>query len=294
MSQVVILTPRTFNKDHLVFTVPHPSTKRIQDTTNGLDCYLVGIWNAGTKTCTLTQNFSDNIQILSDGITLDGAGHIVTGINKSGVGVLLQGRKNVTVKNINLTNFAVGIYLYYGSENSFSEVTTYGNTTGVYLSNTSGCSIQRSVLHSNVQYGIDLGYSNSNQIRDNVFADNKVAIDLRNSNSNTISGNTVNSGQAGTSASFYLDHSNFNLLINNEAYSAWYGLFIEKISNHNTVKNNTIANHLGPELLVLNFADFNEIYNNNFLNNSMPARVIMRDNELKSGNTNWRELLEPF
>lgn len=56
-------------------TLPNPLT--IRDDNFGGDCTLVGMWDAVTKTCTLTQDLSGvNIAIYSSNITFDGDGHI--------------------------------------------------------------------------------------------------------------------------------------------------------------------------------------------------------------------------
>lgn len=63
----------------------------ILDDGFGGDCNSLGwAWNADTKTCTMgnditTEGF-DAIHIESDGVTLDGAGHSVTG-NGTAVGI---------------------------------------------------------------------------------------------------------------------------------------------------------------------------------------------------------------
>ena len=50
------------------------------------------------NTYTLTANIKDTIVILCDGIVLDGAGYTLEG-SGSGVGVFIQARNDVTIKN---------------------------------------------------------------------------------------------------------------------------------------------------------------------------------------------------
>src|SRR3990170_8166820 len=78
----------------------------IRDDATGGDCYLIGNWDSETKTCTLTGDLYEAIQIDSDYITLDGNGHTITGT--TGIGILLYMRTAVTVKNINVRNFGYG------------------------------------------------------------------------------------------------------------------------------------------------------------------------------------------
>jgi hypothetical protein len=45
----------------------------------GGDCAAIGTWNATTTTCTLAGNVIGSIEIMSDGVTLDGNGHVLIG-----------------------------------------------------------------------------------------------------------------------------------------------------------------------------------------------------------------------
>ncbi len=68
------------------------------------DCKSIGTWNVATKTCTLTTNVGETIQIDSNGITLNGNGHTITGSN-TGTGIYLPSRNGVTIKNLNVKQF---------------------------------------------------------------------------------------------------------------------------------------------------------------------------------------------
>ncbi len=56
----------------VVGTQPVLGTKYIIDDATGGDATSIGTWDWPTKTCTLTTNVTESIQINSDGITLDG------------------------------------------------------------------------------------------------------------------------------------------------------------------------------------------------------------------------------
>jgi len=60
--------------------------------------------------------------ITADNIILDGAGHKITG-NQTGDGVFASGRANVTIRNLNVTNFSYGVYL-----DAVSDSLVYNNT----------------------------------------------------------------------------------------------------------------------------------------------------------------------
>jgi parallel beta-helix repeat protein len=57
-----------------------------------------------------THRLTEGIEILKDGITLDGNGATIIGNNRSGKGIFLHDRKNVTIKNLTIIEFNHGIY----------------------------------------------------------------------------------------------------------------------------------------------------------------------------------------
>jgi parallel beta-helix repeat protein len=128
---------------------------------------------------TLNGNIKDTIVILCDGIVLDGAGYTLEG-SGGGVGVFLQARNNVSIKNMRIRNFDYGIklpWLYYGSPNSVSGKTISGNTLtnntyGIYIDDySSGNKISSNVLSGNT-YGICLKTCSDNTLRDNRMDNN--------------------------------------------------------------------------------------------------------------------------
>jgi len=106
-------------------------TNTISDDPTGGDCINIGIWTAASKTCELTSDLpdGDNVLINSDGITLEGNGHKITG-DGTGSGVDVISVTGVTVQNLDISNFVNGVYLV-GSDlstvtNNIISDTTYG------------------------------------------------------------------------------------------------------------------------------------------------------------------------
>ncbi len=100
---------------HLLFIQTVPSTYLIADATNGRDCTKIGIWDGDTKTCTLTTDVAETIEIQSSGITLNGAGHTLSGSSNLTAGVLIPSagpaKENVIIKDLIIDGFKYGIYL---------------------------------------------------------------------------------------------------------------------------------------------------------------------------------------
>ena len=144
---------------------------------------------------TLSADFTGAIGIAADGVTLDCAGHTVMGpgvgfiFHPSGepfvtIGILLEGRTNVTIKNCHVTGFGWGFALD-GSD---------GNT------------LQGNTADGNIFEGFDLRASNGNTLTDNTANDiNDIAhgsgggtgFGLSLSFENTLQNNTANGGGTG-------------------------------------------------------------------------------------------------
>ncbi|MHC4434023.1 MAG: NosD domain-containing protein [Planctomycetota bacterium] len=93
----------------------------------------IGTWDAATQTYTLTTDPSDGIEIKIDGLTLDGAGHTVSGTG-SGFGIYLEQRTGVTVKDLVVKRFKHGIRLGESNNNTLDNNTCSDNSSaGIHL-----------------------------------------------------------------------------------------------------------------------------------------------------------------
>jgi len=75
------------------------------------------IWTDDNNTYTFTDNIYDEIVVEMNNIVVDGAGYTVQGTG-NGTGILLLGRNNVTVKNMEIRAFERGIRLEDSSNNT--------------------------------------------------------------------------------------------------------------------------------------------------------------------------------
>ncbi|OGY59615.1 MAG: hypothetical protein A3B23_00650 [Candidatus Colwellbacteria bacterium RIFCSPLOWO2_01_FULL_48_10] len=240
---------------HLVFIKPEPSTKYITDNATGGDCTTIGTWNNSTKTCTLTTNLTETVEIENDGITLDGDGHsIVKSGTMIGYGVYVNNRSNVTIKNFsNISNFNygisfvyssdsnvinnttsdsyTGIRIYSGSNNTLSNNTSSSNSIGIEFGASNG-TVSGNTTNSNTQYGLLIGGSNNN-IDSNVSNLNGVGISLYLSTQNALtnnhaSNNTFNfdvTGFPNVDSNYDHDIDTTNLVDNKPIY------YLKNISN---------------------------------------------------------------
>ncbi|MCK9351603.1 MAG: NosD domain-containing protein [Candidatus Paceibacterota bacterium] len=178
--------------NHFVFIQTKKSTKFIKDNATGGDCTLIGAWDQSTKTCTLTQDINETIQVDDNGITLDGNGHTTLSDGTTYLGAIyFRGsgdirRNNTTIKNLTIDSWAKGIF-NNSSTNTIIANNTFQNITdvGVYGGNP-----------ELIPYFIT--------IRNNVFLNilNAIALDSE-PRQVIIEGNTVNVLQNGTGIMVY-------------------------------------------------------------------------------------------
>jgi parallel beta-helix repeat protein len=109
----------------------------------------VGTWDPVNRIYTLTKDTYETLNIVEDNLTLDGAGHVVSG-NGSGNGISLFTKTGVILKNLVVQKFDLGIYLHGSSGN-----TLRGNT-----------------ICSCIRYGILMIDSGNNVLRNNLMSDN--------------------------------------------------------------------------------------------------------------------------
>ncbi len=250
------------------------NTKIIKDDATGGDCYLIGVWNWPTKTCTLTTDIYESIKIDSDGITLDGNGHTITGPggNIVSYGIYLHQKTDIIISNININKFWNGIYLYYSNNNTFINITAFNNYyTGVFLKYSNYNILSNNTISDNSITGIMLHNSRDNNLIHNNVSNNgwsgiyAIAFAVN----NTIINNTVSNNNF---VGIYLyNFARNNIITNNTVSDNPNGISIYDRSTNNSIINNIVLNNNNGVLI--DFSNDNKIYNNNFINNLKQAYV---------------------
>jgi parallel beta-helix repeat protein len=218
-------------------------------------------------TYTFTGNVNESISMLAivverDSIVVDGQGYTVQGTGSgTGTGITLSERNNVTIKNMTIKTFGIGIYVCNSSShNSFSGNNITANS-----------------------YGIAIIYSSDNSISGNNITANKWdGIDVGNSSSyNNISGNkiTANNGDG-----IFIDFSSNNSMNRNNLTNNGEGIRFYYSCSNNSVNGNNVANNGNGTTFYYSSSD-NTIYHNNFMNNT--------DQVYSSGSPNvWNNSIE--
>ncbi len=150
----------------------------------------------------------DALVVGADGITIDLGGHTITGPGKGqrnwpnpnldSVGVKLQGRAKVTVRNGVISSFSTGVLAHRSRDVVVEAVTSQLSYYGVYLNETTGSIVRKSTITKNT-YGLHLQKSNENQVLDNELVRQEYSspggygVYLFQARRNRIVGNTIGS-----------------------------------------------------------------------------------------------------
>jgi parallel beta-helix repeat protein len=218
---------------------------------------------------TFTDNIVNQLIVVErDDIVVDGAGYSLQGTG-SDAGITLNGRSNVTIKNVEIMQFRYGIMLRSSSNN-------------VLVDNNA---------HSNSWAGIQFGFSsNHNIISGNDISNNSEdGIALYSSSFNIISGNNIiNHNRDGVA--FY-SWSNNNTLSENNITNSSRGIRLD-ISSFNTLSGNYIADNYEG---IFAWSSNHKIFHNIFINNTIHAggfEVNTWDDGYPSGGNVWSDNID--
>jgi len=208
------------------------------------------------------------IKINASNVVLDGTGHTIDGADDwSSYGIYVYSVTNVTVKNIEVTDWYYGIY--YDHVQNGSIINTIANSNqedGIVLRYSSYNTLVNDTANYNIVSGFRLEYSSYNILLNNNASSNyglTSGIDLHYSNGNTLSGNTVSSnGGDGITVT----HSINNTLTGNIITSNDWGILLWA-SYKNSIINNTITNDDGG--IYLYYGSSNNMIYNNLFNNTV-------------------------
>jgi parallel beta-helix repeat protein len=167
---------------------------------------------------TLTNNIYDEIVVEKNDIVINGASYTVQG-SGTGNGFTLYSVTNVALTNINIKNFAYGVYLESSSYNSIHRNNISGNDYDgieVYFSSDYN-NITENRIEANGWFGVGILYSHNNTISSNYIADNDDGINAYDALGTEISKNRITgSGEFGIGLYSSSDNAIFqNDFVNN-------------------------------------------------------------------------------
>jgi len=222
---------------------------------------------------TLTRDINCSLVIERDNIVFDGQNHTIYGnIEFESKGVILQERRNVTIKNLKITAFYYGIWLSC-SQNNKLITNLFTNCTGrsILLSNSNCNIIHKNFMWENKGRGIMLVNSHNNTLTQNkIVSGGCDAIIIHHSNYNFVAQNeiTENNGRG-----IWLGYSNNTVVIGNKIFSNNYDGIKIYYSCNNIIFGNTVSNN-NCNGISLEVSNNNTIVNNNFVNNFKNVLLI--------------------
>jgi len=162
-------------------------------------------------TYTFTENIYDSIVVEKDNIIINGNSHTLQGIG-TGNGFSLLDRSNVTIKNVRIIQFYIGISLVHSTNNTITENTVSSNNHGIHLYQSTNSTVGKNTVTSNQGGIIVYQGSNSTKVENNTVSFNDFGIDLGMANRCTITSNNITNNTFGISVSH---SSNNNIYHNN-------------------------------------------------------------------------------
>lgn len=246
----------------------------------------------------LTDNIYDSIVVQRDNIVVDGAGHTVNGTG-SGLarGLDLSYRSEITIKNMTISDFSNGIYLWNSSAINLLENTLRNIHSNDTQSPGKGIGVLFCygilVLGNNVTNSDEgvFAWADGSTLSCNTATDNKIGI-LVEGSGNTLSDNVANySSDYGIS----LQGCIANVVFNNTMANNGLGLDLYGSSN-NTIFGNMIrdSNPLGSGMRLSSSIN-NRIYHNDFVNNRVNAyswQMNVWDDGYPSGGNYWSDYVD--
>ncbi len=230
---------------------------------------LRNVKNCNVSANTITAN--KNLGIYLDGSSSNNrvSGNTITGNAGNGIHLDLSSKNSISSNDVTGNKGYYGICLTYSSNhNSISRNNVSRNWYhGVYLDrNSCNNSISGNTVIYNSGWGIALGSSNFNNLRENTVLNSTHGIWINYySCNNSIVGNTVANNTYGI---YLLSFSNYNNIAeNNIANNKHYGIWISGHSCNNTIIGNAIANNTyGVHLR--SYSDYNNITGNTITRNN--------------------------
>ena len=250
-----------------ISTLQPKSSKAIFIRANGnVDPMSATIRRIG-NTYILTRNITGTIIVQKDNIEIDGKGYSLNG-NGSGIGIELLNRSNVTIENMQISNFYRGIYLSTSTHNNISKCIISNNTRGIELSdNSRNNSISGNIFRINSEQSILIQNSSQNSIAENILTGKYSGIGISllfSSNNNNVLGNEISY----TGASIRMVEGSENVIHSNIITYSHYGIQTIEVSDNKFIENQIKNNEYG---IYSTFKAKHLIYHNDFINNTIQA-----------------------
>jgi parallel beta-helix repeat protein len=235
---------------------------------------------------------NNSIVVQRNDIIIDGNGHTLQGA-RSGNGIVLSGRKNVTVRNTQINNFSTSIWISHSNDSVISGNNITANKyNGIWFGSSSNSSIIGNNITANGYDGISFDASSNMSIIENNIANNRDGIYLGFSSNCRISGNNITANKydgiwlyscsncsvsrnniANNTDGILFSYSYYNSIGgNNITANNNYGILLASSYYNRVIGNNIANNNYG---VILSYASGNNrFYHNNFIDNIQQVQIV--------------------
>jgi len=250
------------------------------------DYYVSGCkaddWQEGKKYC-LNQSIitsTNCINITNNSITFNGKDFSISGNTDAGYSGIYSEYNNITISNINIVNFSIGIMLNKSIGNTIDENSFQKNNKSIYFNNVSNSTLQNNIFQ-NSTYGIYTENSRQLKILDNDFNNNSVySLYISLSSNNNVSENNIYNSSTG----IYLENVNDSDFVGNKISHNYYNRSISGerfgihlvLSENNSFFLNNLSNNLFGAMI-------NNSNNNSFISNYVFHNRYNETNNLDAG-----------
>ena len=175
----------------------------------------------------LTETFSVPFGFKPTNIIIDGAGHTLQANGDTLVGINIEGRSNVTVRNVVIQGFL--------------------GRAGILVTGSNNCIISKNNLEGNL-IGVEIsGLSSNNRIVENNLLNNTSGIELESAvagSNNIISGNDVTNNNVGITLTYFTNTNVFGNTLTDNKYGFFVGGGAGSVLRNNTLNGNTYGFHV--------------------------------------------------
>jgi len=301
ISVIVILFASLFGVAFRVERVQASGTIYIR-ADGSIDPSSANIMSVDNVTYIFTGNNYDEIVVERDNIVVDGAGYTLQGTG-SGYGITLSGRSNVTLRNIQINAFDIGVYIYSSFSNTVSGNNITNNRAGIFLVWSSNSNIVSANMF--VDDGLAVSESYSNVVVDN-FVNGKPLVYLEGVSNVVVedAGQVIlvncnrirveNLNLSNTTMGVQLLGTNNTTIAGNNITNNCYGITLSRSSN-NSIVGNDIRNNSWAGIGLSYGSSDNRFYHNNFINNTRQVDMVtaeyadLWDDGYPSGGNYWSD-----
>jgi parallel beta-helix repeat protein len=236
---------------------------------------------------TFTATIFDPLVVGRDDVVVDGGGFSVLGPHSGpaqspeGIGILVEGRDHVILRNVTIQNFMYGIYVNSSMRSQITKTIITNNVKGIYIGHSSGDNIIReSQITDNLDVGIYVFECSDTVVVDNVIENNAnwgVSLFFASSNLNEtrdchIDSCSIRDNGVGLRIINPVNSHNRPLVIYSNITNNGIGIHLESSSAY--IQFNNIAyNEVGIQV----DGSDNRVDRNNFINNTKQVYDIAWD-----------------